>query len=182
MRTHVFALAATLAAPALAPGADGVAAPTLTREHVHPSGRWSFRTPESWTVAKVADRPHILDARGDGLVMRFVHFEGEQGLDSMHVTCMIERLAPEQETSGDIRYEHDFIGGVIADRRALDSAFTVKYDAKIDGHRDWRQRNVTVVGAGMSLCVIGHVPVAAWKKSKAARALHDAVLGSVSFR
>ena len=48
----------------------------------------------------------------------------------------------------------------------LDSAFVVRYDAPVEGSAAWRQRNLTIVGGGESLCVIGYAPLPAWKKSK----------------
>ena len=50
------------------------------------------------------------------------------------------------------------------------------------GVRDWRQRNLTVVGGGESLCVIGYAPAADWKKSKETRRLLEAVLASVEMQ
>jgi hypothetical protein len=63
----------------------------------------------------------------------------------------------------------------------MDSAFTVTYDAPIDGHTQWRQQNLTVVGKGESVCVIAHAPKSVWKKSKAARNLLTAIVGSIGF-
>jgi len=97
----------------------------------------------------------------------------------MHVACMLERLRPEQETSPRIRYEYDFLSGKVGDYQILDSAFEVSYDEAVDGSRDWRQRNVTLVGKGHTLCVILHAPLKLWKKSKPARALQEAVLRGV---
>ena len=83
--------------------------------------------------------------------VRFVHLAGDYGYDSLHGACMLERLAPPQQTSPVIKYEYDYVGGPVGgDRRALDSAFVVRYDNAIDGHKEWRQRNVTVVGFSMS--------------------------------
>ena len=45
-----------------------------------------------------------------------------------------------------------------------------------------RQRNLTLVGHGQSICAISYAPVAVWKKSAATRTLLDAVLGSLTFR
>ena len=41
---------------------------------------------------------------------------------------------------------------------------------------------MTVVGGGHSLCAVSYAPAPVWKKSKEARALLDAILGSVTFR
>lgn len=79
-------------------------------------------------------------------------------------------------------YEYDFIGGIVNGHRALDSAFAVRYDQEIRGHRQWRQRNVSLVGSGRSLCVVAYAPSESWKKSPASRALLDAVLSSVTIK
>jgi hypothetical protein len=95
---------------------------------------------------------------------------------------MLERLAPETESEPQVKYEYDFVSGPLLDRRALDSAFVVRYDNAIRGHRDWRQRNLTIVGGGQSLCVIAYVPARVWKRSLAARSLVTAVTGSLAFK
>jgi hypothetical protein len=154
-------------------------APTLTKEYRHPSGGFSFRTPEDWRVAPLAGRPDVLEASGPGLRIRFVRHAGEMGYDSLHAACMMERLAGPMQTSGDVRYEYDFVSWSSGARRALDSAFTVRYDAPVDGYRDWRQRNVTIVGGGQSLCVIAHSPAPLWKKSRPLKDTLDKVLASV---
>ena len=63
-----------------------------------------------------------------------------------------------------------------------DIGLTIRYDNPVGGHKEWRQRNVTVVGGGHSLCAISYAPVPLWKKSKETRALLDAILASVTFR
>ena len=158
----------------------GEVPPALTQRHTHPSGVFSFMTPAGWTQGPVAGRADLYEAAGDGQIVRFVYAAGDVGYDSLHVTCMLERLAPEQETSPHLRYEYDFLSGALGDYRMLDSAFQVSYDAPVAGQREWRQRNVTLVGKGHSLCVILHAPLKSWKKSKAARALQEAVLRSVT--
>jgi len=150
--------------------------------HENDSRTIRFRTPTSWQVTARLGQPELTEARGDGLIVRILHRDSELGLDSLHVECMLVRLAPESQTSLDINYEYDFIGGDMGDRKLLDSAFVVHYDEPIDGSRDWRQRNVSLVGGGESVCVIGYSPVASWKKSKVTRNLLNAVLGSVEFR
>jgi hypothetical protein len=80
-----------------------------------------------------------------------------------------------------VKYEYDYDQGVVGGRRALDSAFAVRYDAPILGHREWRQRNLTIVDEGESLCVIAHVPLKTWKRSRQVQSLLAAVLGSLSF-
>jgi hypothetical protein len=175
-------LAAVLAACAAVPSVakEPPAPRVLDAEHVSPSGRLRFRTPAGWKVTTRPAMPETMDAIGDGVRVRFVFQDGEHGLDSLHSTCMLDRLAPEADASLQISYEYDFIGMSFGDRRALDSAFSMRYDDAIDGHRQWRQRNVTVVGSGSSLCAISYVPAALWKKSKETRALVDAIMGSVS--
>jgi hypothetical protein len=181
-RCQAVALALGLLAPS--PAAAGkkkvVPPPDLPLEHQHPSGRFTFRTPADWVVSSAeVDK---LETWGSDLGVRFVYRDGESGFDSLHVDCMLERLAPAMDQEPRVLYEYDFISGAIGDRRALDSAFAVRYDQAIRGHRDWRQRNVTVVGAGQSLCLIGYAPAGLWKKSKEAQALLNAVLASVTFK
>jgi hypothetical protein len=154
----------------------------MVAEHAHPSGAFSFRTPAGWTVTPVPGRPEALEAWAGALGVRFVYQPGEVGLDSLHVTCMLERLAPPMDMEPRVRYEYDFVGGPFGDARALDSAFAVNYDKAIQGHRTWRQRALTVVGAGHSLCLASYVPAAVWKSSLDARAAADAVLSSVTLR
>ena len=95
------------------------------------------------------------------------HFrEGEAGLDALHAACMDERLLGPMQVDPRVEYEYDFVGGSLDGRRLLDSAFRVRYDQPVQGHREWRQRNVTLVGAGESLCVIAHAPRALWKAGR----------------
>jgi len=157
--------------------------PSLPREHRHPSGAFSFRTPEAWRVGPSTANPEILET-GDGeLRVRFLYRPGEGGLDTTHVDCMLERLAGPMATEPQVKYEYDFRGGVLfGDRAALDSAFVVRYDAPIEGQRDWRQRNLTIVGAQQTLCIMTYAPAVLWKKSQETRALLDAVVGSITFR
>ena len=156
-------------------------APSLTEEHFNPARTFSFRTPPGWVVTTSSGQPEVTEARGDGLVVRFLRREGELGLDSLHVECMLVRLAGPMDTAPGVDYEYDFVGSAVGERRAMDSAFAVHYDTPIDGHRDWRQRNLTVVGKGESVCVIAHAPLAVWKKSKPARNLLTSIVGSVGF-
>ena len=161
-------------------GGKALPPPDLTNEHLHPSGHVSFMTPPDWNVtARDASR---VDAWGPEVGLRLVERNGEQGLDSFHVDCMMERLAGPMETAPEVAYEYDFIGGIVNGHRALDSAFAVNYDQKIRGHRVWRQRNVSLVGSGRSLCVVAYAPAESWKKSPASRALLDAVLSSVTIK
>ncbi len=156
--------------------------PPLPAQHRHLSGGFAFRTPEGWKVDSPPENPEVVNAAGDGVAVRFVYRDGESGYDSLHGVCMLERLAGAMDMDPVVRYEYDFVGGVIGDRRALDSAFVVTYDKPILGQRQWRQRNVTIVGNGSSLCAITYAPLPLWKKSVPTRALLDAVLASVTFR
>lgn len=157
--------------------------PPLPLEHKHPSGAFSFRTPEGWKVVPSPVNPDVLQTGEGDLLVRFLYRAGEGGLDTTHVDCMLERLAGPMATEPQVKYEYDFRGGVIGgDRGALDSAFVVRYDTPIQGQRDWRQRNLTIVGAGQTLCIMTYAPALVWKKSAEARALLDAVVGSITFR
>ena len=157
-------------------------APLLNVEHQHPSGAFLFRTPEGWKVQSSPANPNTVEAWGGDLGLRFVYRADEAGYDSLHVDCMLERLAGPMDTEPQIKYEYEFVGGIVANRRALDSAFVVRYDQPRHGHREWRQRTITVVGQGESLCVMSYVPRETWKSSPPARALVDSVLSSVTFR
>jgi hypothetical protein len=155
--------------------------PPLSREHTHASGAFSFRTPESWQVESSPTDQGALQAAGDGVLLRFLYRAGEQGYDSLHVTCMMERLAAPMDSDPRVRYQYDHVSMLLGERRALDSAFEVRYDAPVLGHREWRQRNLTIVGQGQSLCVIAHAPLPLWKKSAETRSLLDAVVASLKF-
>jgi hypothetical protein len=150
-------------------------------EHVHPTGAFSFRTPPSWRLEPVVGRKEILQTSGEEGLIWFLFRQGESGFDSLHVSCMAERLAGPMETDPRVRYEYDFRGAPFAGRAALDSAFLVRYDQAQRGALEWHQRNLTVVGAGQSLCVIVHSPLSLWKKSKDARLTLDRVVESVTF-
>jgi hypothetical protein len=155
--------------------------PPLASEHTNASKTLTFRTPAGWLVEAGSGQPEVTEARGDGLVVRILRREGELGLDSLHVECMLVRLAAAMDTFPQVDYEYDFVGGEAGGRRALDSAFVVHYDEPIEGHRDWRQRNLTVVGEGESVCVVAYAPLPVWKKSKPARNLLTSVLESIRF-
>jgi hypothetical protein len=178
-RAYVAAALAVLAAPRAIAGKPP--APALPREHTHPAGVFSVRTPEAWTFAAVAGRPDLFEARGDDLIVRFLWQDGEAGFDSLHVSCMLERLRGPMDTDARVKYEYDFLSGMLGARRVLESAFVVRYDEAVAGHREWRQRNLTIVGEGQSLCVIAHAPAALWKKP-ASRALLDAVVSGLTLR
>lgn len=163
-------------------GKKTIPPPPLPTLHRHASGGFAFRTPEAWKIDSPPENPETVNAAGDGVAVRFVYRDGESGFDSLHGACMLERLAGAMDMDPVVQYEYDFVGGAIGDRRALDSAFVVTYDKPILGQRQWRQRNVTIVGNGSSLCAITYAPLPLWKKSAPTRALLDAVLGSVTFR
>jgi hypothetical protein len=180
-RTAPAAALAVLLSPALcAAGGKAVSVPELTDEHRSAGGHVAFRTPEGWTVTPTGDGR--VDVWGPEVGMRLVERAGEQGLDSFHADCMLERLAPPMDTEPQVKYEYDFVGGMIGEQRALDSAFAVAYDKEIHGHRLWRQRNISLVGLGRSLCVIGYAPAKGWKKNGPTAALLDAVLSSVTVK
>jgi hypothetical protein len=160
---------------------DAPAPPVLGAEHWNASRTLSLRTPAAWTVETTPGPPELTEARGDGLIVRVLHREGELGLDSLHVECMLLRLTAAMDAFPQVDYEYDFLGGQVGERRALDSAFVVHYDEPIEGHRDWRQRNLTVVGEGESVCVIAYAPLPAWKKSKPARNLLTSGVESIRF-
>jgi hypothetical protein len=182
MRRNLFPLLLSLLAVPVQADKREVPPPALTEEHAHPSGTFTFRTPAGWKASPVAGKPDVYEATDGTLVARFVWRERETGYDSLHVDCMLERLAGPMDTSPQVKYEYDFLGGVFGNRRVLDSAFAVTYDEKILGHKDWRQRNVTVVGEGLSLCIITHAPAVVWKKSLASRAVLDELVKSITFR
>jgi len=178
----VLAALAAAGAAVPSPAAGRVSDPPLLEtEHTSPSGAFTFWTPGGWVVESRAEQPETVNAAGSGVRVRFVHRPGEHGYDSLHGACMLERLAPPIETSPVIKYEYDYVDGAVGDRRALDSAFRVRYDRPVHGHKEWRQRNVTVVGGGHSLCAVSYAPAPLWKK-KDTRAVLDAVLSSVRFR
>lgn len=155
--------------------------PTLPAVHTNAAQTVRMHTPADWSVSSRPGDPELTEARGSGLLVRILRREGELGLDGLHADCMLLRLAPETQVRPGIEYEYDFVTGAAGERRAADSAFVVHYDDPIDGSRDWRQRNLTIVGGGESLCVIGYAPLAAWKR-KQTRQLLEAVLASVEFR
>jgi hypothetical protein len=94
---------------------------------------------------------------------------------------MLQRLAGPMETSLDVRYEYDFVGDEVDGRRVLDSAFVVEYDKPIDGDKKWRQRNLTIVGKGESVCIVTYVRNSLWKKSTPARKLLTSLAESVKW-
>jgi len=115
------------------------------------------------------------------LTARYLFSYGGGGYDSLHVTCMLERLAPAMKQRPQVEYEYDFQMSTYGPFRVLDSAFVVTYDEPIGGHFRWRQRNLTLVGSGISLCVITYAPQALWEESKEMQALVKALAESVTF-
>jgi hypothetical protein len=153
-----------------------------TVEHVDPAtGRFTFRAPRGWLVAQVPGRKRVTQVLGSGTVVRFVHFRSEIGPDSLQASCASERLTGPMgfEPMGTTHYA--YAPATVGGHAALDSAVEVTYDAKIEGHRRWRQRTVSVVGVGESLCIIVHCPARVWKKSKTIRQQLDAIVASVAF-
>jgi hypothetical protein len=174
------ALVLALLSPTLARAKEKPApVPPLTAVHVNASQTIRLHTPAGWTVDFRGGQPEVTEARGDGLIVRILRRDGELGLDSLHAECMLVRLAGAMEISPQVEYEYDFLSGQLGDHRALDSAFMTHYDQPVSGSADWRQRNVTLVGNGESVCVIGYAPAALWKKSKPARSLLQDVLAKV---
>jgi len=178
------ALACLLLLPASV-GADKKKEPpapvSLPSEHWNESRTVGLRTPAEWTVRRESGPPEVLETRGEGLIVRVLHREGEIGLDSLHAECMLVRLAAPMDTFPQVDYEYDYVGGEVGERRALDSVFVVHYDEPVEGYSDWRQRNLTVVGEGESVCVIAYAPTTVWKKSKPARNLLTSVVESIRF-
>jgi hypothetical protein len=154
--------------------------PLLTRQHRIASSSATFRTPEGWVVSVAGTNPEVVNATGNSVAVRFLHWDSELGLDALHVMCMVERLAEPMAIEPSIRYEYEFVGGEQAGRQVLDTAFAVSYTLPVDGYQEWRQRVVTLVGKGEGLCVVAFCPVPLWKKSREARETLKAVVSSVS--
>jgi hypothetical protein len=174
-------LALFLALPVALAAGEKPPVPALTEDHWNESKTVRFKTPTGWSVTHTPGDLELTEARGDGMILRVLRREGELGLDSMHVECMMRRLAGPMETRPGADYEYDFVGGAVGGRRALDSAFVVEYDAPIDGDRKWRQRNLTVVGDGESVCIATYVPNGIWKKHTWARKLLTSLVESVKW-
>ena len=177
----LFASLLLLPAVLLAGKQKDTAAPPLPAQHQNKDGAFRFRTPEAWTVESRGEGPEIVDAQRDDLMVRFVYRVGEAGYDGIHADCMLERLAEAMQIDPRVRYEYDFLSAEQGPHRLLDSAFFLTYDVPVRGHKEWRQRNLTIVGGGMSLCVITYCPVGAWKKSDT-RTLLESVVRSVELR
>ena len=172
------ALLTCFSAPLLAGGKTPV--PPPTRVHRIASSTVTFRSPEDWVISVAGNNPEVVNAEGGQVAVRFLRWDSELGLDALHVMCMVERLAEPMAIEPSIRYEYEFVGGEQAERRVLDSAFSVAYTAPVKGFAEWRQRVVTLVGKGEGLCVVAFCPLPLWKKSKEARETLKAVVSSVS--
>ena len=179
--TGAVILASLVALPAGLAAGEKIVIKPLAQEHWNSSRTLRFKTPEGWLVQNTSGQVELTEARGDGMRLRLVRWPMDMGLDSTHAECMLQRLAGPMETSLDVRYEYDFVGGEIGERRALDSAFVVEYDAVIDGDKKWRQRNLTVVGAGESVCIITYVRNGLFKKYTAVRKFLTSLVEGVTF-
>jgi hypothetical protein len=175
-------IAAVLAASTAGAGSPSSGPPgPLTNEHRSAAEAFRFRTPSSWTVGTIRENPEVLEARGGDVLVRIVYRPQETGYDGLHADCMLERLADAMNTAPQVKYEYDFVSWQDGPHRMLDSAFAVSYDQPVLGHRQWRQRNLTVVGDGRSVCIITYCPARLWKKSAPTRALVEQVVRSVEF-
>ena len=179
MKGLVATVLAGLALASVPLDAGEAADPALTAEHANAAGTFTIWTPPDWEFETREGVPELSEARGGPLVVRVVRREGELGLDGYHVQCMMERLADVMDTQPQVDYEYDFLQGWVGERQVLDSAFVVHYDEPIEGHKDWWQRNLTLVGKGESLCVVAMAPRRVWKKSKKDRAVLEAVLNGL---
>ena len=156
--------------------------PALTEEHWNASKTVGFKTPAGWTVTHTPGDIELTEARGDGMILRICRRAGRARASTACTSeCMMRRLAGPMETRPGADYEYDFVGGTVGGRRALDSAFVVEYDAPIDGDKKWRQRNLTVMGDGESVCIVTYVPNGIWKKYTWARKLLTSLVESVKW-
>ena len=174
-------VAFVLLLPAALVAAQKTPVPPLTAEHWNASKTVGFKTPAGWSVTHTPGDMELTEARGDGMILRIWRRQGELGLDSLHSECMMRRLAGPMETRPGADYEYDFVGGEVGGRRALDSAFVVEYDEPIDGDKKWRQRNLTAMGDGESVCIVTYVPNGIWKKYTWARKLLTSLAESVKW-
>jgi hypothetical protein len=156
------------------------ALPPLTRQHRIASTAVTFRTPEDWVVSVAGNNPEVVNALGGNVAVRFLRWDSEIGLDSLHVLCMVERAGEPAVIEPSVHYEYEFVGGEQAERRVLDTAFSVQYTAPVKGFPAWRQRVVTLVGKGEGLCVVAFCPLKLWKRSRETRDTLNAVVASVS--
>ncbi len=171
-----------IAMPALAGKKDEAPPPPLAQVHVNSTGSFQFMTPVGWKAGSVLENPEGVEVTNDVMMVRFVYRPGDAGYDSLHSTCMLIRLADAMDQAPQVTYAYEFLSAEIDEMKLLDSAFDVKYDNPVMGAREWRQRVLTIVGRGHSLCAISYVPTPMWKKSAATRALLDAIVKSVVFK
>ena len=174
-------LTISLSAPAALWAGDTDVPPPLTDEHWNSAHTISFKTPATWKVTSTPGDIELTEGRGDGVIFRIYRRRGGLGLDSMHVECMLLRLAGDMDTKPGASYEYDFNGSEISGHKALDSAFVFEYDKPVDGERKWRQRNLTLVNDDESLCLITYAPNPVFKKSKAVRKLLTSLVESVKW-
>ena len=92
--------------------------------------------------------------------MRFRFKQLEEGIDSWHADCIDDGLAPLAAADPGRRFDYEYVGGIFADRRVLDTGHSMRYDAAVHGHRDWHQRTLTLVGGGQSMCIMAYAPQA----------------------
>ena len=118
----------------------------------------------------------MIEAGAGDLSVRFIWQKSEFGTDVAHTDCMTEQPVAGLPGVPRVSFEYDFMGGVVGDRRLLDSASHLDYEAPVKGHRSWRQRAVTIVGGGETLCAVSFAPRSAKKE---ARRLLDAILADL---
>jgi hypothetical protein len=165
----------------LAPSTSGgdKALPPLSQEHRIASSEATFKTPASWIISVSGDNPEVVNADGGDVAVRFLRWDNEAGLDSLHVMCLVERAGEPPALDPTVHYEYEFLGGERGERRILDTAYDVQYAAPVRGYAHWRHRVITVVGKGEGLCVVAFSPVPVWKHSSKARETLKAVVASV---
>ena len=86
----------------------------------------------------------------------------------------------------EFRFGHSELPSEFAHPPLIEAWLGVEFSAlanfsKIDA-KEWRQRNLTVVGNGHSLCAVSYAPTGLYKKSTAIRAVLDAVVKSIVFK
>src|SRR5262245_43629499 len=76
------------------PGAHAASRlPVLSRVHHIASSDATFRTPDDWVVSVSGSNPEVVQAEGREIAVRFLRWDNELGLDSLHVMCLVERMA-----------------------------------------------------------------------------------------
>jgi hypothetical protein len=164
-------------------GSDAIGAdkgPLMGPERLHPSGAFTFRAPEGWSVKAAADDPDGVDVTSpEEVVVRFVYHAGELSFDAFHALCVMQRMPEQRNTDPHVHYEYDNVDGILDGRHTMDSAFVMESDAPVRGYKKWHQRTLSIVGRGQSLCIVTRAPTPAWKGK--ARTATDAVLKSLKF-